>query len=118
MTKCRKSDTYFRTDQFCRRNHDKLEVRRKLRQETIDLTRGNPEQQVVLVFECDMQAYPDFAAGSMTALSRAALSTLPEEEHAATLKSRFSVTGSEIEYQDMIDGDHSDFGEAYGAYRR
>ena len=61
-----------------------------------DLTRGNPEQQVVPVLECEVQAYrlprlrtlaqvnPDFAADSTTALSRATLSTLPKEEHAVT----------------------------------
>ena len=33
------------------------------------------------------------------------------------LKSRFSVTGSEAGYSDTVDGDYSDFGEAYGVYR-
>ena len=50
-------------------------------------------------------------------LARAALSTLPEREQTVTLRSKFSVTGSEIGYEDTIDGDYSGFGEAHGAYR-
>ena len=64
------------------------------------------------------QLDPELVAGSSTVLSRSSLSTLPEDERAVTLKSCFSVTGSEADYPDTIDGDYSDFGEAYGAYRR
>ena len=34
------------------------------------------------------------------------------------LRSRFSVMGSEAGYSETVDGDHSDFGMAYGVYRR
>ena len=35
----------------------------------------------------------------------------------ADLVTGFSVTGSEAGYSDTVDGDYSDFGEAYGLYR-
>ena len=35
-----------------------------------------------------------------------------------TLTSRFSVMGSDAGYSETVDGDYSDFGEAYGVYRR
>ena len=64
------------------------------------------------------QLDPALIAGSSGWLSRSSLSTLPSEDTGVTLRSRFSVAGSEAECPDTIDGDYSDFCEAYGTYRR
>ena len=64
------------------------------------------------------QLDPDLVADSSGSLSWSSLSTLRADDKAVTLKSRFSVTGSEAEYPDTIDSDYSDFGEAYGTHRR
>ena len=125
------NDTYLRADQFRCRDHDNIDTKRQVRRQAIDFTRGNIEQQLVPVHECEapMHRKPqprtlaqldlELVAGSSTFLSRASLSTLPKDDHAVALKNRFSVTGNEAaEYPDTIDDDYSDFGEAYGTYRR
>ena len=60
----------------------------------------------------------DLVAGSSGSFSWSSLTTLRADDKAVTLKSHFSVTGSKAEYPDTIDGDYSDFGEAYGTHRR
>ena len=122
-TKYTVSETYFRSDHFCLCDHDNVETRRNYRQHALDRARDSIDQQVVPVHECEPSMYqrpqprtlaqldPDLIAGSSGSLSRSSLSTLPSDDKAVTLRSRFSVTGSEAEYPDTIDGDHSDFNE-------
>ena len=57
-------------------------------------------------------------SGSSSSLSQSALETLPASSGGVVLRSRFSVMGSEAGYSETVDGDHSDFGMAYGIYRR
>ena len=56
--------------------------------------------------------------GSSSSLSRTALETLPSSSEGVVLRSRFSVMGSEAGYSETVDGDHSDFGLAFGVYRQ
>ena len=56
--------------------------------------------------------------GSSSSLSRTALETLPSSSGGVVLRSRFSVMGSEAGYSETVDGDHSDFGLAFGVYRQ
>ena len=111
-------ETYFRADWFCKYNHDRLEDRRAIRQ-----------QEIVPVLECEPHMYmrpsprtkaqisADLVTASSSSLSRSSLSTSPSEERGVTLRSRFSVLGSDAGDSDTIDGDYSDFGEAYGVFR-
>ena len=64
------------------------------------------------------QLDPALVDGSSGSLSRSSLSTLPSEDTGFTQRTHFSVAGSEAAYPDTIDGDYSDFREAYGTYRR
>ena len=57
----------------------------------------------------------ELVSGSSSSLSRASLSTLPAEGSGVTLRSRFSVVGSDAGYPEPVDGDYSDFGEACGS---
>ena len=57
-------------------------------------------------------------SGSSSSLSRSALDTLPTSTGGVVLRSRFSVMGSEAGYSETVDGDHSDFGIAFGVYRQ
>ena len=59
----------------------------------------------------------DLVTGSSGSLSRSSLSTLPAEGSGVTPRSRFSAVGSEAGYSETIDGDYSDFGEAFAIYR-
>ena len=63
------------------------------------------------------QLSTELVIGSSSSLSRFSLSTLPAEEGGITLRSRHSVLGSDAGYSETIDGNYSDFGEAYGVYR-
>ena len=51
--------------------------------------------------------------GSSSSLSTSSLNRLPSAEIGVTLRSRFSVVGSDAKYSDTVDGDYSDFGEAF-----
>ena len=55
---------------------------------------------------------------SSSSLSRTALETLPSSSEGVVLRSRFSVVGSDAGYSETVDGDHSDFGLAFGVYRQ
>ena len=57
-------------------------------------------------------------SGSSGSLSRSSLSTLQADEGGVSLRSRFSVLGSETGYSETVDGDYSDFGETYEIYLR
>ena len=124
-------EIYFRADQFCKHSHDNLEARRAIRRQTLERAERSNDGPVVPVLECDSHLYArppprtvadlkfDLVIGSSGSLSRSSLSKLPEEGRSGvTLRSRFSVLGSEAGYSETIDGYYSDFGEAYGIYRR
>ena len=124
--------TPFRSDSFCKYNHDRIEDRRAIRQQAVDRADRTNDGLVVPVLECEDHLYQrpsprtvadlnnELVTGSSSSLSRSrsSLSTLPAEEGAVTLRSCHSVLGSEAGYSETIDGDFSDFGEAYGVYRR
>ena len=122
--------TYFRADRFCRYQRENIADRRAIRQNALDRASGSSDGQVIPGHECESFIYkrpsprtlaqlkPDFVAGSSSSLSRSSLSTLLSEDRGVTLRSRFSVEGSEADYPDTVDGDYSDFGDAYGIYRR
>ena len=57
-------------------------------------------------------------SGSSSSLSQSALDTLPTGSGGVVLRSRFSIMGSEAGYSETVDGDHSDFGVAFGVYRQ
>ena len=59
MTRYEVGKTYFRADQFCRWESGPRQTRsqEEAPKETIELTRGNPEQQVVPVLACEVQVY-------------------------------------------------------------
>ena len=123
-------ETYFRAEWFCKYNHGSLEDRKAIRQRAVDRASSNSDGPVVSVLEHEQHLYvrpspttkaqinADLVTGSSSSLSRSSLSTLPSEERGVTLRSRFSVMGSDAGYSGTIDGDDSDFGEAYGIYRR
>ena len=125
-------ETYFRADWFCLYNHDNLRDRHALRKRATDRVNGTTDGPVIPVLECEPSVYKrqspwtlakinadldHLVIGSSSSLSRSSLSTLPSEEREVTLRSRFSVMGSDAGYSDTVDGDYSDFGEAYGIYR-
>ena len=123
-------DTYFRADQFCKYSHENMELRRSIRRQAVERAEWRNDGPIVPVIEYDSHFYArppprtvrdlqyDLVSGSSSSLSRASLSTLPTEGSGVTLSSRFSVLGSEAGYSETVDGDYSDFGEAYGIYRR
>ena len=122
-------DTYFRADYFCKYNHDDVEHRQKTRKLAVDRAEdsGHP---IVPIVEMDEFFYERKASrtiadlnyglvfGSSSSLSRSALDTLPTGSGGVVLRSRFSVMGSEAGYSETVDGDHSDFGVAFGVYRQ
>ena len=121
--------TYFRTDWFCKYNHDSLRDRRAIRQPALDRANGANDGPVIPVLEHEpfvhrrpsprtlAQINADLVTGSSNSLSRSSLSTLPSEDRGVVLRSRFSVAVSEAGYSETVDGDYSDFSEAYGIYR-
>ena len=123
-------DTYFRSDWFCKYKHDRIEDRRAIRQHAIDRASRANDGPVVPVLECERRLYQrpsprtvadfntELVIGLCSSLSRSTLRTLPAEEGGVTLRSRHSVLGSDAGYSETIDGDYSDFGEAYGVFRR
>ena len=57
--------------------------------------------------------------GSSSSLSQTAPETLPASSSGCVvLRSRLSVVGSEAGYSETVDGDHSDFGLAFGVSRQ
>ena len=95
----------------------------------MDRANASSDGPVIPAHECEPFVYkrpqprlaqidPDLVAGSSSSLSRSSLLTLPSDDRRVTLRSRFSVAGSKAEYPDTIDGDYSDFGDAYGIYKR
>ena len=123
-------ETYFRADNFCKIYHDNMGYRREVRRQAVDRAEFQGDGPIVPVNEFDrvfyLRPYPRTDAdlnyglvfGSSGSLSRSSLSTLPAKEGGVTLRSCFSVLGSEAGYSETVDGDYSDFGEAYGVYRR
>ena len=123
-------ETYFRSDWFCKYNHDRVEDRRAIHQQAVDRADRTNDGPVVPVLECENHLYQrtsprtvavlnmELVTGSSSSLSWSSLSTLPAEEGGVTLRSRHSVLGSDSGYSETIDGDYSDFGEAYGVCRR
>ena len=123
-------ETYFRADNFCKMHHDNVEYRRAVRQQAIDRAESHGDGPIVPVVELDRLFYQwptpvtvaelnfGLVAGSSSSLSRSSLDTLPASTGGVTLRSRFSVMGSEAGYSETIDGDRSDFGEMYGVYGR
>ena len=119
-------DAYFRADWFCRHNHDCVEDRRANRQQAVDRAERASDGPFVPVLECDHHHYArprprtvadlrfELVTGSSGSLSRSSLSAPPAEGSGVTLRSRFSVVGSEAGDSETVDGDYSDFGEAYG----
>ena len=123
-------ETYFRADNFCKVYHDNREYRRNVRQLALDRAESHGDGPIVPVIELDRVFYQrspprtiaqltyGLVSGSSSSLSRSALDTLPGSIGGVTLRSRFPVMGSDAGYSETVDGDHSDFGIAYGAYRR
>ena len=123
-------ETYFRANNFCKVYHDNIAYRRSVRQQALDRAESHGDGPVVPVIEMDRVFYQrptprtiaqlnyGLVSGSSSSLSRSSLDTLPGSTGGVTLRSRFSVMGSEAGYSETVDGDHSDFGIAYGAYRR
>ena len=122
-------ESYFRADYFCKYYHEDDENRKKIRKLAVDRAERvrNP---VVSIVEMDKFFYEQRAprtiaelnyrlvSGSSSFLSRSALDTLPTRSSGVVLRSRFSVMGSEAGYSETVDGDHSDFGLAFGVYRQ
>ena len=123
-------ETYFRADEFCKHYHDDLEDRREVRQLALDRADQHGDGPIVPIVEMDKFFYQKpspktiaqlnygLVSGSSSSLSRSALETLPGSSGGVVLRNRFSVMGSEAGYSETVDGDHSDFGIAYGVYRR
>ena len=123
-------ETYFRADNFCKVPHDNVEYRRNVSQQALDRAESHGDGPTVPVMEMDRVFYQrptqrtvaqlnyGLVSGSSSSLSRSSLDTLPASTGGVTLRSRISVMGSETGYSETIDGDHSDFGEAYGVCRR
>ena len=57
-------------------------------------------------------------SGSSSSLPQSTLESLPANSSGVVLRSRFSVMGSEAGYSETVEEDHSDFGMAYGIFRR
>ena len=123
-------ETYLRADYFCKRHHDDINYRRYFGREAVERAEGTNDGPLVPILEYDPHFFArprpwtvgelrfDLVSGSSSSLSRATLSTLPAEGSGVTLRSRFSVVGSDACYFETVDGDDPDFGEAYGIYRR
>ena len=121
-------ETYFRADWFCKYSHDRILDRKAIRQLAVDRASGTNDGPVVAVLDRELRLYrrpsprtlvqinDDLVTGSSSSLSRSSLSTLPSEEGRVRLRSRFSVMGSDAGYSDTVDGDYSDFGDAYGVF--
>ena len=123
-------ETYFRADEFCKLYHDDLEHRRDIRQLALNHADQRGDGPIVPIIEMDKFFYQrpsprtitqlnyGLVSGSSSSLSKSSLDTLPGSTGGVVLRSRFSVTGSDAGYSETVDGDHSDFGIAYGVYRR
>ena len=123
-------DSYFRADYFCRYYHENEEYRHKLRKTAIDRAENEGSGSIVPIVKMDKFFYErktprtladlnyQLVSGSSSSLSRTALETLPSNSEGVVLRSRFSVMGSEAGYSEIVDGDHSDFGLAFGVYRQ
>ena len=108
---------------------DSLQDRRTIRQRTLDRAAGTNDGPILPVLECEPFVYKrhsprtlahlnaDLVTGSSSSLSSSSLSRLPSADRGVTLRSRFSVAGSDAGYSDTVEGDYSHFGEAYGIYR-
>ena len=122
--------TYFRADHFCKYGHDDVEYKRQTRKMAIDRADEAGDGPIVPIVEMDKFFYQrpaprtiaelnyGLVSGSSSSLSRSTLETLPSGSEGVVLRSRFSVMGSEAGYSETVDGDRSDFGVAYGVYRR
>ena len=123
-------ETYFRADHFCEYYHDDVEFRRTVRKLAIDRADETGDGPIVPIVVMDKFFYQrpaprtiaelncGLVSGSSSSLSQSALETLPANPGGVVLRSQFSVMGSEAGYSETVDGDHSDFGMAYGIYRR
>ena len=119
-------ETYFLADWFCNRNHDSLRDRRAIRQRALDRASRSNDGQIIPVHECEPFVYKrqsprtlaqinsDLVTGSFVSFITLYFA-LPDR--GVTLRSRFSVAGSEAGYSDTVDGDYSDFSKAYGIYK-
>ena len=124
-------DSYFRADYFCRYYHEDDVYRHKLRKTTIDRAESEGSESNVPIVKMDKFFYEKriprtlanmnyrLVSGSSSSLSRTALDSLPSSSsEGVVLRSRFSVMGSEAGYSETVDGDHSDFGFAFGVYHQ
>ena len=123
-------DSYFRADYFCKYYHEDEEFRHKLRKTAVDRAASEGSGAIVPIVNMDKFLYEmktprttadlnyRLVTGSSSSLSRTALETLPSSLEGVVLRSRFSVMGSEAGYSETVDGDHSDFGLAFGVCRQ
>ena len=123
-------DSYFRADYFCKYYHEDEEYRHMLRKTAVDRAASEGSGAIVPIVSMDKFFYEKkvprtiadlnyrLVIGSSSSLSRTALETLPSSSEGVVLRSRFSVMGSEAGYSETVDGDHSDFGLAFGVYRQ
>ena len=110
--------------------HDDLENRRDVRQRALDRAEQHGDSPIVPIVEMDKFFYQKpsprtiaqlnygLVSGSSSSLSRSPLETLPGSTGGVVRRSHFSVMGSEAGYSETVDGDRSDFGIAYGVFRR
>ena len=106
-------------DNFCKMYHDNMGYRREIRRQAVDRAESQGDGPIVPINEFDrvfyLRPFPRTVAelnyglvsGSSSSLSRSSLSTLPAEEGGVTLRSHFSVMGSEAGNSKTVDGDSS-----------
>ena len=123
-------DSYCGVDYFCKYHHEDEEYRHKLRKTAVDRAAREGSGTIVPIVNMDKFFYEKkqprtiadlnyrLVTGSSSSLSRTALETLPSSSEGVVLRTWFSVMGSEAGYSETVDGDHSDFGLAFGVYRQ
>ena len=123
-------ESYFRADYFCKDKHEDVVHRHKLRKTAVDSADQAGGGSVAPIVIMDKFFYEltkprtiadlnyGLVTGSPSSLTSSALGALPSGSEGVTLRSRFSVMGSEAGYTETVDGDYSDFELAYGVYRQ
>ena len=123
-------DSYFRADYFCRYHHEDHEYRHKLGKTAVDRAAREGSGTIAPIVNMDKFFYekkqPRTTADLNYRLVTGSSSSLSLGQHwrhcrraqkASVLRSRFSLF-LEVRQVTLRDGDHSDFGLAFGVYRQ